>query len=92
LVDVIRSLDMLDAELGVTATKVATALVSSTDAIDRATIQAEVSSREVTSIAKESARFSGQLNRLTIWVIMASVLSAVAAVIQAVVTLGGSLR
>lgn len=67
-------------------------LGSLTAAINKATAQAEVSSREATSVAKESATFSGQLNRLTRWVIIAAVLSAIAAAIQAGVALWGILR
>lgn len=54
-----------------------------TEAITAATAQAERSSAEATSVATQSANLSGQLNRLTKWIIAAAVLSAIAAAIQA---------
>jgi hypothetical protein len=63
-----------------------------TAAIDKATAQAEISSHEATSVSKESAKVSRQLNRLTVWIIIAAILSAVAAAIQAGTALYGILK
>lgn len=54
-----------------------------TAAIEKATDQAEVSSHESTNVALQSANLSRKLNRLTVWIIIAALLSAAAAVVQA---------
>jgi hypothetical protein len=51
--------------------------------IEKATAQAILSSDESTKVAKESANLSAKLNRLTKWIIIAAILSALAAIIQA---------
>jgi hypothetical protein len=53
-------------------------------AIEKATEQAEISSRESTAVAKESATLSRRLNKLTLWIILAALLSALATVVQSV--------
>jgi hypothetical protein len=85
---------LLDFKVAVqdTANRAVLVLGNLTSAIDKATTQAEISSQEATSVAKESAKFSQQLNRLTLWVITAAVLSAIAAIIQAGVALYGIRR
>jgi hypothetical protein len=54
-----------------------------TGAITAATEKAGRSSAEATAVATQSANLSGQLNRLTKWIIGAAVLSAISATIQA---------
>jgi hypothetical protein len=51
--------------------------------LDEATVQAAESSKESGKVAAESANLSQQLNSLTIWIIIAAFLSAIAAVVQA---------
>ena len=47
----------------------------------------ERAAQESTRAAEESAALSGKLNRLTVWIVMAAILSSVAACIQAGVAL-----
>lgn len=65
------------------ANQVATVMINLTAGIDKATAQSVLSSEESTKVAKESTTLSGQLNRLTRWIIAAAVLAAIAAVVQA---------
>jgi hypothetical protein len=57
------------------------------NAIKEASAQAKKSAEESTRAAKESANLSGRLNSLTVWIIAAAILSAIAAFIQAGVAL-----
>jgi hypothetical protein len=59
------------------------ALTGLTTAIDKATTQAAISSAESTNAAHESANLSRKLNMLTFWIVLAAIISAGAAGVQA---------
>jgi hypothetical protein len=53
------------------------------EGIDKATKQAEASSTDSANLAAESAKLSRKLNMLTIWIVIAAIISAGAAGVQA---------
>jgi hypothetical protein len=59
------------------------ALTGLTTAINKATTQAAISSAESTNAAHESANLSRKLNMLTFWIVLAAIISAGAAGVQA---------
>ena len=65
------------------ANQVATVMVNLTAEINKATAQAVISSNESTKVAHESATLSRKLNRLTFWIVLAALVSAAAAGVQA---------
>jgi len=85
--EVAETLMGLDVAVEDMANRGVSVLGSLTAAIDKATAQAVISSAESTKVAVESTKLAGQLNHLTGWVILAAILSAVGALIQAGVAL-----
>jgi hypothetical protein len=65
------------------ATRMATITGNLQETIKKATEQSQKSAEESTRAGQESAKVSRQLNKLTLWIIGAAFLSAIAACIQA---------
>jgi hypothetical protein len=82
-IEIIAALTQLSigiVEMNRTATTMINDLIKS---VDKARDQAEASSVESGKVASESANLSRKLNRLTFWIVIAAIVSAAAAGVQA---------
>jgi hypothetical protein len=82
-IEIAEALAGLKAAVNDMASRFVTVMGNLTKEIERATAQAEVSSRESGKAAAESANLARKLNRLTFWIVVAALISAGAAGVQA---------
>jgi hypothetical protein len=74
------------------ATQLQTVMNNLIKAVDRAAAQSLIASEESTKAAAESSNVAKKLNKLTIWIIVAAILSALAAGVQSTVAVYTALR
>jgi hypothetical protein len=91
-IETIDAMTGLKASVDDMANRTVTVINGLTEAIGKATAQAEESAKESGKVVTESAKLSSQLNSLTRWIVVAALLSSLAAVIQAGAAIYNSLH